>query len=255
MIVDSRLPTACLNFSAIRFFCDRRSSIINRKLPVAHAAIGELLGVNVIIRDEFFPESELIGRCPIQIENLIARTNIFFRGAMAFETPFHVKRVRLPGERHLIKLAMTCRAADAVTHMNAVVEKNEIWRVRDAVPEQWFILSQAFADGRKHGSVFPDLRMTGHAGFGRRQSGERGFFDGRMAKAAINSESKNMMLVTEWNRLFERNHFAGRVRRPINGVQNPPACAEQNHKCQQTCPCNGITTATKNLRHNTFRKF
>ena len=222
---------------------------------MAHAAIGELPGVNVIIRDEFFPERELIGRCPIQIENLVARTNIFFRGAMTIETPFHVKRVGLPGERHLIELAMTRDAANAVTNMDAVVEKNEIRRVRDAIPRQWFVLSQAFAHGRQHGRVFPDLRMTGHAGFGRRQSGERGFFDGRMAKAAIYSESENMMLVTERNRLFERNHFACRVRRPIDGVQNPSACAEQNHKCQQTCSCNGITTAAKNLRHNTFGTF
>ena len=174
---------------------------------------------------------------------------------MTIQTPFHVKRVGLPGERHLIELAMTRDAANAVTNMDAVFEKKEIRSVRDSIPRQWFILSQAFADGRKHGSVFPDLRMTGDAGFGRRHSGDRGCFDGRLAKAAIYSESENMMLVTERNRLFERNHLAGPQRRPINGVQNPPACAEQNHKCQQTCPCKGITTATKNLRHNTFRKF
>ena len=107
---------------------------MNRFSSVAHAAIGELLGVNLIFGDEFFSERELIGCRPVQIENFIARADVFFRRAMAVETPFHIQRVRLPGERHLIQLTVTRCAADAVVDMNAVVEKNKIRRVVDAIP-------------------------------------------------------------------------------------------------------------------------
>ena len=49
--------------------------------------------------------------------------------------------------------------------VDAVVEKNKIRRVVDAVPAQRLFLRQTFANGREHGRVFPDLRMAGHAGF------------------------------------------------------------------------------------------
>ncbi len=194
---------------------------------MAHAAIGELLGVDLIFGDEFFSERKLVGCGPVQIKNFVARADEFFRRTMAVEAPFHVKRVRLPGQRHSVELAVARRATDAVADVNAVVEKNKIRRVVDAIPAERFIFREAVADGRKHGSVFPDLRMTRHAGFGRRHPGERGFFDGRVAETAVNAESENMMLVAERNRLFERNHFACRIGRPINGVQNPAASANQ----------------------------
>ena len=101
---------------------------------MAHAAIGELLGVDVIISDKCFSERELIGRGPVQIENLVARADIFFRRSMAFEAPLHVKRVRLPGERHLIQLSMARRTADAMIYVNTVIKKYEIRRVRNAIP-------------------------------------------------------------------------------------------------------------------------
>lgn len=140
---------------------------------MAHAAIGELFGVNVIVGDQFLAERELIRRVPVHVENFVARADVFFRMTMTFETPLHVKRVRFPRERHLIQLSVARGAADAVIDVNAVVEKNEIRRVVHAIPMQRFILRQAFADGREHRRIFPDLRMAGHAGFGRRHSGER----------------------------------------------------------------------------------
>ena len=121
---------------------------------MAHAAIGELLGVNLVFGDESFAERELIGRGPIQIENFIARANEFFRRAMAFETPFHVKCVRLPCERHLIELAMTRRAADALADVDAVVKKNKIRRVIDAIPAQRCSASETFAHGPSIGASF-----------------------------------------------------------------------------------------------------
>jgi hypothetical protein len=206
-----------------RFF-----SWANQFSSVAHAAIGELFGMDVVFFYQLFSQRELVGRRPVQIENFIARADVFFRRTMTFETPFHVKRVRLPGERHLIELAVTGRAANAVIDVNTVVEKNKIRRVRDAVPAQRNIFCEAFAHGRKHRRVFPDLRMAGHADFRRRHAGECGFFDGGVAETTINSQSINVMFVTEGHGLFERNVHASCIGRPINGVQNPDARAKQN---------------------------
>ena len=203
---------------------------MNSFSSVAHAAIGELLGVNLIFGDEFSSERELVGRSPVQIENFVARTDEFFGSAVTFKTPFHVKCVRFPSKGHLIKLSVACRTTNAVIDVDAMIKKDKIWRIVDAIPAEWFIFCQTFADGREHRRFFPDLRMTGHARFGRRHSGEHGLFDGCMAEAAINSQSENMMLVAERNRLFQRNHFACRPGRPINGVQNPAAAAEQNDR-------------------------
>ena len=154
---------------------------------MAHAAIGELFGMDLIFGDKLSSERGLIRRGPVQIKNFVARADEFFRCAMAVEAPFHVKRVRLPGQRHSIELAVARRAADAMAYVNAVVEKNKIRRVVDAIPPERFVFREAVTDGREHGLVFPDLRMTRHAGLGRRHPGERGFFNGRVAEAAVNT--------------------------------------------------------------------
>ena len=139
---------------------------------MAHAAILELLGVNGVFLDQLPAEHELVRSRPIQIENFFARANKIFRRAMAIETPFHIKRVRLPGQRHLIKLAVAGRATDAVIDMDAVIEEDKVGRVVDAVPAQRLIVRQALAYRRQHRRVLPDLRMARHAGFGGRHSSE-----------------------------------------------------------------------------------
>ena len=196
---------------------------------MAHTAIGELFGVNVVFPDQFFAEHKLVGCVPSQIKNFVARTNKLFRRAVAIETPFHVKRMRFPRQRHLIQLAVTRRAADAVVDVNAVVEENEVRRVIDALPFQAPIIRHAFTDWCEHRRVLPDLRMAGHACFRRRHSGEGGLFHGRVAKAAIESKSINVVFVAEWNGLWNRCHLTSRPRGPINGVQNQTARARQKN--------------------------
>lgn len=55
---------------------------------------------------------------------------------MAIDAPTHVKRVLLPGDRHLIDGAMAGGAADAFRHVDAVVEENEVRSLIDAFPVQ-----------------------------------------------------------------------------------------------------------------------
>ncbi len=218
-------------------------------LPVAHAAIGELFGVNIVLLHEFVTEGGLVGRRPVQVKNLLARTNELLRRAMTFETPFHVERVRLPGERHLIELPMTRRTTDAVVHMDAVIEKNKIRRVIDARPAQRSSRSEAFSNRREQWRVFPDLRVASHADFSGGHSGKRRFLDRRVTEPAIESEAIDMMLVAERHGLFERNGFARRPRRPINGVQNPAGASDEKNHDGDTGAREGIGSTMENLRH------
>jgi hypothetical protein len=216
---------------------------------VAHAAIGQLFGVNLVLLDEFASKRGLIGRDPVQIKNLLARADEFLRCAMTFQAPFHVERVGLPGERHLIELPVARRATDAVIHMDAVVEKNKIRRGIDARPAQWLLRGETFANGREQWRVLPDLRMAGHADFRRGNSGKRGFLDGCMAESAIEAESGDVMLVAEGDRLFERDVLARRPRRPVNRVQNSAAAGDQKNPGDNAAAGNGIGAPPENLRH------
>lgn len=113
-------------------------------------------------------------------------------------------------------------AANSLLHMNAVVEKNKVWQLIDARPMNRLPGRQTVADWRQNGCILPDLRMTGHARLRGRHSRKRGFFHRRMTVPAIESQSRDVMLVTERSRLRERNILFGGVRRTIEGIDDTP---------------------------------
>ena len=138
--------------------------------------------------------------------------------------------------RHLIHAPVAGRTANAFLHVNAVIEKNEIGQLIDALPMEWLLRRETLPDRREHGRLRPNLRMTGHAGFGRRHAGECGFFDGRMAITAIDAEPGNVMLMAERHWLRDRNILFGRIGRAIHRYTTP-----QNRKN----PRNTATTVTR----------
>src|SRR5581483_5212912 len=72
---------------------NRKSSIIIVNSPVAHAAVRDLRGTNVVIGDQLFSERALVGGLIVEVEDLVARPDEFFRLTMAVEAPFHVKHM------------------------------------------------------------------------------------------------------------------------------------------------------------------
>jgi hypothetical protein len=81
----------------------------------------------MILRCQLLADFVLIrGRLPIHIGDLIVWPQIFFRIAMAVETPVHGQRLGLKHERHLIDLTVAGRTANALIHVNAVIEIYEI---------------------------------------------------------------------------------------------------------------------------------
>lgn len=133
--------------------------------------------------------------------------------------------------------------------MNAVIEIDEVRQIMDPIPLKRNIPGKTLANGRQHRCVGPQLGMTGHTSVGRRHSGERGFFDGRVAVTAINSEASDVMGVAEWHRLIQRNIHPSRERGPVECVQRPSARHHEGNQSGNADASDRIGTAMKNLRH------
>jgi len=137
---------------------------------------------------------------------------------VAIETPAHRERSCLPHQRHGSDRPMTGRAADSFGNMDGVIEINVIGQPMHALPVDRFVLGQAIAHRRKHRGVGKELRMARHAGRRRRQTGEGGFFNGRVAVTAIDTVVADVMLVTEGYRLMQRDVLASDIRRSHHRV-------------------------------------
>src|SRR6266576_6438258 len=138
----------------------------------------DLIGVSLAIDHDRFCAGRLF---IAHIEYLIARPQIFFRRAMAVQTPLHLQRSVVIHQRHAVNGAVAGIAAHALIDMNAVIEINEIGEVVDPVPDKRFAAAETFTDRFEHGGACPNLRMTIHAGSGGRNAGKARNFHGSMA--------------------------------------------------------------------------
>jgi hypothetical protein len=102
---------------------------------VTDRTICELADFDVIRLHQQAPLGQLVGwRLPIGVEDLCLGSQVLLGRAVAIDTPAHRQRRDLGDLVHLADLAVACRAADALGHMDAVVEVDEIAQVMDAVP-------------------------------------------------------------------------------------------------------------------------
>src|SRR6184192_3262479 len=122
--------------------------------------------------------------------------------------------MRLPRQRHLVNSPMAGRTANSLLHVDAVIEKYEVRQIIDPVPLQGAVKREALSDRGEHRSVRPDLRMAAHANLRCRNSGKRRSLDAGVAIAAIDSESRVMMLMAERHELPSGDVSVGRIRRP-----------------------------------------
>ena len=129
----------------------------------------------MILRDQLPAKRGLIVIwMPRHVINLILGAEIVFWCAMAFQTPLHVKRLRLPGDRHLVDPAVTGRAADAFRDVDAVIEIGEVGQIVDTSPFQGRVGRETGTDGCEQRRFRPQLGVTSHARLGRGNAGERG---------------------------------------------------------------------------------
>ena len=61
------------------------------------------------------------------VEDFFTRPQVLLRRAMAVEAELHEQRLRLVHERHLVHRPMARHAADALFHVDLVIEIHEIW--------------------------------------------------------------------------------------------------------------------------------
>ena|ERR1700722_10863725 len=104
---------------------------------------------------------------------------------------------------------MASRTADALIHVDTVIEVNKIGKIVDARPLNRGPGSEAGTDGLQHLRIGPELRMATHAGFGRRKSGEGGSFYRGVAITAIDAIVGNMMFMAERDGLSGRYAHCG----------------------------------------------
>src|SRR5262245_33013705 len=61
------------------------------------------------------------------VEYFLARPEVLFRRAVAVEAKHHEQRLRLVHQRHLVDLPMAGHAADALFHVDLMIEVHEVW--------------------------------------------------------------------------------------------------------------------------------
>src|SRR5262249_30979368 len=111
-------------------------------------------------------------RLVVDTEDRVARAHVLLRIPVTVEAPFHLKRLRLPHERHPIDRAMTRRTADAFVDMDAVVEVHEVRQIVHAGPLNRLARSEARAHRLEVRTVRKNLRVAVHARLRRWNPGE-----------------------------------------------------------------------------------
>lgn len=107
---------------------------------------------------------------------------------------------------------MASRAADSFVDMNAMIKIGKAGKVVNAGPLNRLAGAEAVPDRRQRRAIGPDLAVTIHAGFRRRDAGEGTIFDGSMAVSTIDAFLADVVLMTEWYGLAARHPNLGNIR-------------------------------------------
>ena len=76
----------------------------------------------------------LTTRLPIEVKDLIYRSQIVLRVPMAFQTPAHRQSFLLEDHLHVIHLTMATHAADAAIHMYRMIEISKVRHLMNFYP-------------------------------------------------------------------------------------------------------------------------
>ena len=161
--------------------------------------------------------------------------------------------MRLVHERHLVDPAVTGDAADALLDVDLVVEVHEVGQVVDPNPVERRVVPEARADRLEDRRVGPDLRVAVHAGLGRRNAGEGGLLDRRVAVAAVEADAADVMGVAELDGLLDELVLLGHPGERIRVKTSPPANDRQAENACEAHAGEGVGAARKNLTHTTRR--
>ena len=102
-------------------------------------------------------------------------------------------------------------AADALLHVNAVIEVDVIGKIVNLGPADRFVGLEAVTDRLERGAVDPDLRVAVHAGLGWRDHGMLRVLNAGVAVAAIDAHGARVVRMAEGNGLLARFALARRI--------------------------------------------
>jgi hypothetical protein len=191
-------------------------------------------GLNFIIGGELLPFFQLIEILwrPFHVKDLVARSDEALRLAMTLDAPFHVERRDLIRERHQINSSVTRRAADSFVHVNAVIEINEVGQIVNPRPLDRLASAPAFTNRLEVRAIGPDLRVTVHASFRRRNARVSELLDRRVTVAAIDSVIADVMFVAELNGLLSRKISLSVIRGSIELEKKPDDYGNEENRAE-----------------------
>ena len=136
---------------------------------------------------------------------------------MALQAPAHAERLDLVNLVHLVDPAVASDAADAASHMGAVVEVGDSRAGRGLAPtESGLPVAQLSRTGNSSRAVRRDPLVAVHADARRRHGREGGLLDRRVAVAAVHAQLARVQRVAEEGpagRACNRRRSSGASRR------------------------------------------
>src|SRR5215471_14591469 len=133
-------------------------------------------------------------------------------------------------ERHFVDAAVTLLTPDALGHVNAVVEVGEVRQIMDFRPANGLPRSKARAHRLEHRTVFPNELVTVVASGGGGDAGRCGRLDRRVAVTAVDPQTGHVVLVTERNRLHQRDAAPRGVAGAVDDHEDAEETPDHKHR-------------------------
>jgi hypothetical protein len=220
---------------------------------VTGGTIRQVVLLNVSLRYPGLAGMRVLRSRPIHLINLAKRPQFAFGMPVTGKTPTHGHIRRFPGDRHLVHLPVTGRAADTLVDMDGVVEVNIARHFVDHVPPDGLIFCVALPNRCEHWCVLPDLRVAGHARLCIRHAriGGRGY--GGVAKAAVDPKLAGVVLMTEGHRLVQRHADIGPIGRSIEQIERIRSAHQEHADAQEDNLGVEIDAGWEELSHGSER--
>jgi len=134
--------------------------------------------------------------------------------------------------------------------MYAVIEIDEIRQIVDSCPLERAIFTIARPHGLERRAIRPHLRVAIHADLCGWNARERTFLDRRVAVPAINTNSRDVMLMAERHRLRANDSRFRKVGRTNKHAGYGHKSGDDENRAEDAHPRQRIRTAMKYLSHD-----
>src|ERR1700694_5962217 len=174
-------------------------------VTLAMACRAARAGFDVVLLFQLPADLELIAlRLVGHAGDLVAGAQELLWITVALQAPAHGQRLRFLHLRHLVDAAMAGDAADALLHVDRVVEVDEVRQLVHLVPDDGAVGEVALAHRRELRALVPDLFVAVEADRSWRHARGRRLLHQVVAVAAIDAFVADVVPVIELHRLIDR---------------------------------------------------